>query len=313
MTPAEPDPAGLDPTHILTICAEFDGDAGVQAVRTPEGVRVAMPTRRAAWEATGALGRVGYTAALAGDSHVRRDVMVTGWNADRLDSRLTALRSVMHRLADNPLVTATAAVRRFAALPARSATLEAAENILGESEVQLRRWLDARAGICTPSPPAVLPADTGTAMRVRAVVSCEQAISDLVDRHLRVAGHAVALFSSLRQQMNDGRAQNTAVRRAGITFHLSGGSIAQDSTPLDAPVRSGAAGRPVTQVPGQAEAGRGAGVPGTAWRRGPGRSRASGCSWRPGRTELPRCPAGPPPLTNPFDRHVLGRTDGTRQ
>jgi hypothetical protein len=232
MTPAEPDPAGLDPAHILTICAEFDGDAGVQAVRTPEGVRVAMPTRRAAWEATGALGRVGYTAALAGDSHVRRDVMVTGWNADRLDSRLTALRSVMHRLADNPLVTATAAVRRFAALPARSATREAAENILGESEVQLRRWLDARAGICTPSPPAVLPADTGTAVRVRAVVSCEQAISDLVDRHLRVAGHAVALFSSLRQQMNDGRAQNTAVRRAGITFHLSGGSIAQDSTPL---------------------------------------------------------------------------------
>jgi hypothetical protein len=232
MTPAEPDPAGLDPTHILTICAEFDGGAGVQAVRTPDGVRVVMPTRRAAWEVTGALGRVGYAAALAGDSHVRRDVMVTGWNADRLDSRLTVLRSVMHRLADNPLVTATAAVRRFAALPARSATLEAAENILGESEVQLRRWLDARAGICTPSPPAVLPADTGTAMRVRAVVSCEQAISDLVDRHLRVAGHAVALFSSLRRQMNDGRAQNIAVRRAGITFHLSGGSIAQDSTPL---------------------------------------------------------------------------------
>ncbi len=232
MTSAEPDPAGLDPTHILTICAEFDGDAGVQAVRTPDGVRVAMPTRRAAWEATGALGRVGYTAALAGDSRVRRDVMVTGWNADRLDSRLAALRSVMHRLADNPLVTATAAVRRFAALPARAATREAAENILGESRVQLRGWVDARAGICTPSPPAVLPVDTGTAIRVRAVVSCEQVVSDLIDRHLRVAEHAFTLFSSLRHQMNDGGAQNTAVRRAGITFHLSGGSIAQDSTPL---------------------------------------------------------------------------------
>ena len=80
-----------------------------------------------------------------------------------------------------------------------------------------------------------------------------------------------------------------------------------------APVRSGAAGRSVIEVPGQAGAGRGAGVPGAAWRRGPGRSRASGCSWRPGRTELPRCPAGPPPLTKPFDRHVLGRIDGTRQ
>jgi hypothetical protein len=229
---AEPDPAGLDPAHILAICAEFAGDAGLQAVRTADGVRVTMPARRAAWEANGALGRVGYTAALAGDSHVRKDVMVTGWNADRLDSRLTALRSVMHRLADNPLVTATAAVRRFAALPARSATREAAENILGESRVELRRWVDARAGICAPSPPAVLPADAATAMRVRAVVSCEQRISDLVDRHLRVAGHAVALFGSLRQQMNDGRAMNTAVRRAGITFHLSSGSIAQDSTPL---------------------------------------------------------------------------------
>ena len=69
--------------------------------------------------------------------------MVTGWNADRLDSRLTALRSVMHRLADNPLVTATAAVRRFAALPARAATPEAAEDILGETRQQLRGWVDA--------------------------------------------------------------------------------------------------------------------------------------------------------------------------
>jgi hypothetical protein len=57
-------------------------------------------------------------------------------------------------------------------------------------------------------------------------------INDLIDRHMRVAEHAVSLFGSLRQRMNDGRAQNAAVRRAGITFHLSGGSIAQDSAPL---------------------------------------------------------------------------------
>ena len=208
--------------------------------------------------------------------------MVTGWNAGRLDARLTALRAVMYRLADNPLVTATAAVRRFAALPARSATLDAAENILGESEVQLRRWVDARAGICTPSPPAVLPADTGTAMRVRAVVTCEQAISDLVDRHLRVAGHAMALFSSLRHQMNDGRAQNAAVRRAGITFHLNGGSIAQDSTPLmgpSAPERRGgqsprSPGRPrrgaVQEFPAPPGAADQAGPAPPAGRGGPG-------------------------------------------
>lgn len=282
MTLAEPDPAGLDPAHILTICAEFDGDAGVQAVRTADGVRVAMPTRRAAWEATGALGRVGYTADVAGERHARRDVVITGWNTDRLDSRLTSLRAVMHRLADNPLVTATAAVRRFAALPARSGTLEAAENILGESEVQLRRWVDARAGICTPSPPAALPADTGTAMRIRAVASCEQAISDLIDRHLRVAGHAVTLFGSLRQQMDDGRAQNTAVRRAGITFHLNGGSITQDSTPLmrrSAPQRRGgpsprSQGRPgrgaVQEFPAPPGAADQAGPAPPAGRGGPG-------------------------------------------
>ncbi len=250
MMPAEPDPAGLDPAHILTICAEFAGDRRVQAVRTAYGVRVVMPARRAAWEASGALGRVGYTAALAVNSHARTDVMVTGWNAGRLDSRLTALRSTMYQLTDNPLVTATAAVRRFAALPVRAATHEAAENILGESRVELRHWVDARAGICAPSPPAVVPTDAATAMRIRAVVTCEQVISDLVDRHLRVAEHAVALFGSLRQQMSDGRAQNAAVRRAGITFHLSGGSIAQDSAPLmrrAAPERRSGPERPRSQ------------------------------------------------------------------
>ena len=69
-------------------------------------------------------------------------------------------------------------------------------------------------------------------MRVRAATECEEVISDLIDRHMRVADHAVTLFGSLRQQMNDGRAERTAVRRAGVFFHLSRGSIAQDSTPL---------------------------------------------------------------------------------
>jgi len=235
MTPVEPDVAGLDPAHILAICAESSQDEGVQGERTRDGVRVRMPSRRAAWEASAALGRVGYTAALVGHGAARREVLVPGWNATRLDHRLTALRATMHRLADNPLITATAAVRRVAALPVSAATPEAVENILGESRVQLCRWVDARAGICAPSPPVVLPADTGTAMRVRAASSCEQVISDLIGRHMRVAEHAVSLFGTLRQQMGDGRAQNAAVRRAGITFHLNGRSIAQDSAPLMRP------------------------------------------------------------------------------
>ncbi len=145
--------------------------------------------------------------------------------------------------------------------------------------MQLRRWVDARAGICTPSPPAVLPTDTGTAMRVRAVVSCEQAISDLVDRHLRVAEHAVALFGSLRQQMNDGRAQNTAVRRAGITFHLSGGSIAQDSTPLmrrAAPERRGGQSSRSQGGPGRGAAQEFPAPPGAAGQAGPAPPAARG-------------------------------------
>ena len=38
MTPADAYPAGLDPAHILAICTRAAGsEAGVQAVRTPDG------------------------------------------------------------------------------------------------------------------------------------------------------------------------------------------------------------------------------------------------------------------------------------
>ena len=298
MTSADAYPAGLDPVHILAICTRAAGStAGIQAVPAPDGVRVSFPARGAAWEASSALGRAGYTAALTGGGRARRDVLVTGWNTARLDSRLTAMRSVMHRLADNPLVTATAAVRRFAALPATAATAQAAAEILGETRQQLQGWADGRAGICVPAPPAVLPADTGTAMRVRAVASCEQVISDLIDRHLRVAGHALTLFGSLRQQMNDTRAQHAAVRRAGITFHLSGESIAQDSSPLmrsasadpAAARRARPGDRPRRGMAGEFPAPPGAAAP-------PGADPLRWPGW-PGRAGLPRCPPGPPPLT----------------
>ena len=47
-----------------------------------------------------------------------RDVLVTGWNTAGLDSRLTAMRAILHQLADNPLLTARAAIERFRGLPA---------------------------------------------------------------------------------------------------------------------------------------------------------------------------------------------------
>ena len=44
------------------------------------------------------------------------------------------------------------------------------------------------------APPAVLPADTANALRVRAMAGCEQVVSDLVERHL-LRRAAKGLFS----------------------------------------------------------------------------------------------------------------------
>jgi hypothetical protein len=285
MTPADRYPARLDPAHVLGICTRAAGTvAGIQAVGIPDGVRVSLPNRQSAWSATAALGRVGYTAALTGRTRGSRDLVVTGWNAERLESRLTAMRLVMRRLQDNPLVTATAAVRRFAALPRAEASLPAAADILSDTRWQLQDWVEARAGICMPGPPAVLPADTANALRVRAMAGCEQVVSDLVERHLRVAAHALTLFDSLRPQMNNGRAQNTAVRRAGATFHLSSGSVAQDSSPL---MRHAAAG-PAPAAADQAD-------PPAHTRSGPRRGMAQEFPARPGVT-------GPADTTPPAGR-----------
>lgn len=286
MTAADPNPVGLDPAHVLAICTRATGsDAGIQVTGTEDGIRLSLSSRRAAWTAATALGRVGYTVAHDSADRRTRDLIVTGWNAGRLDSRLTALRTVMHRLADNPLVTATAAVRGFAALPVETST-SAAASVLDETRQKLRDWVDARAGICPPAPPSRVPANAAIARRIRAATSCEEVISDLIDRHVRVAEHAVNLFASLRHQMNGGRAERTAVRRAGIFFHLSSDSIAQDSTPLmnrSAPRArpSGTAasprsrsGRPRRGMSGEFPAPPGAaGPPGTdppAGRAGPG-------------------------------------------
>jgi hypothetical protein len=95
----------------------------------------------------------------------------------------------------------------------------------------LRGWVSARSGIHAPRDPAVQPADVGIALRLRAAATLEQTIDDLIERHLRVAGYALGLFSFLRQRMDGNRAQATAIRWTGITFHISAPS-AQDSTPL---------------------------------------------------------------------------------
>ena len=143
MTSAEPDPAGLDPTHILTICAEFDGDAGVQAVRTPDGVRVAMPTRRAAWEATGALGRVGYTAALAGDSRAPQ-----GRDGHRMERRSTGLTADRAALGHAPARRQPVSHRHGSSSPLRRTTRQGGHARGGREHPRREPGAVARLGGC---------------------------------------------------------------------------------------------------------------------------------------------------------------------
>ncbi len=231
---AAPDPRerGLDPAHILSVTNHATsggrGHAG-RAVAAHGSVRISLPSRRAASDAGVALTRVGYQVArIDGTGH--RDVLVTGWSAAGLESRLAAMRAVLHQLDASPAVTAAAVVERVRRLPAGSPA-QPDTSVLAEARAQLRAWVSGRSGIHAPHDPAIVPADRGNALRLRVAWTLEAAIDDLVERHLRVAGHALPLFDSLRQHTTDDRAAKTAIRRAGITFHL-GASPAQDSSAL---------------------------------------------------------------------------------
>ena len=226
----DPYPAGLDSAHILAICVHATGGRPGLAVGARDGICVCLPSRRAARSASVALARVGYQV-IANSGPRGRDVVVTGWSPAGLESRLTAMRAILHQLADNPALTAQAVIERFQSLPGASPSPRAGLAILQQARTGLRSWVSARSGIHAPRPPAVLPPDVGITLRLGTAGVLEQVIDDLIERRLRVAGHALALFCSLREQMDVGRAQEAAIRWAGITFHLSG-PAAQDSTHL---------------------------------------------------------------------------------
>ena len=215
---------GLDPAHILSVCglaASGGHDHPAQAVATTGGVRVQLGSRRAARDALAALARVGYQAVPMASRRHGRDLLVAEWSTPGLEWRLAAMRNVIYQLGADPATTAAAAIgqyRRAGAVP--PARLEAA--VLADARAQLRAWVSARSGIHAPHDPAILPADLGNALRLRAAWALETAIGDLIERQLRVAGHAVPLFGSLRQYSSDDQAQETALRRAGITFYLNG-------------------------------------------------------------------------------------------
>src|SRR5262249_9619710 len=151
---------------------------------------VCLPSRRATRSARAALARVGYC--VTDDSGPRgRDLVVTGWGAAGLGSRLTAMRAVLHPLAENPSPTAPAWIGRLRGPPCAAQSPRRGLGVLDEARTGLRSWVSARSGIHAPRPPAVLPADVGVALQLGTANVLEQAIDDLIERHLRVAGHAL--------------------------------------------------------------------------------------------------------------------------
>ena len=197
MTAPELRQRGLDPAHILSVASQAIRDShglAFRAVTAPGGLRVHLSSRRAAGDAVQALGRVGYQVAqVEGSGH--RDLLVTGWSANGLESRLAALRAVAQRLAEDPDSTAAAVIERARRLPARSAA-HPETSVLADTRTQLQAWVGACSGIHAPRNPVIVPADTGNALRLRLAQALEAAIDDLVERHLQVAGHALSLFQS---------------------------------------------------------------------------------------------------------------------
>jgi hypothetical protein len=228
-----PDPrgAGLDPAHILAICARATGGRRGLAVRKADGIIVCiLPSRRTAYRSGVALARVGYdvTTVSAGRG---RDLLVTGWDPAALESRLTTMRTVLHQLADNPPLTARAVIERFRALPTESRAQQQQWDLLNQASADLRGWVTTRSGIHALRDSAIQSADTSVGLRLRAAAVLEQVIDEHVERQLRVAGYALALFRHLSGKTDGDTAEHAAIRWASITFHLSS-STARDSSHL---------------------------------------------------------------------------------
>ncbi len=95
---------------------------------------------------------------------------------------------------------------------------------LTQAHEELRAGVATRCGIHAPRDPAALPADTGNALRLRAIWVLEHAIDDLIERHLRIARRALTLFRTLRQNATDGSAQEAAIRQAVGFLPRTGGA-----------------------------------------------------------------------------------------
>jgi hypothetical protein len=231
MTMPDPRRTGTDPAHIWAICAavahasERDGFA-LLAGDFYTGLR--LPSRTASRAVRTALTRVGYD--VIGDGS--RELVIRGWSATGLEARLTAMRAVLHKLATGPGMAAVPVLEEFRRLPAASLPGQATtRQLVIEAGQGLREWIFATSGVHAPCDPLARPADPAIVLRLSAAWRAEEAIEDLAGRQLRVARHATGLYPSLRSRMSHDSARDTAIRRAGVVFHLRG-QVAQDSAPL---------------------------------------------------------------------------------
>ncbi len=247
---ANPYKAGLDPAHIVAICEYATNGRHVLAVGTTTGICACLPSRRDARSSATALSRTGYAVTEVRGGH-GRDVLVTGWDKARLQARLAAMRTVLHRLYDDPVMTARAALTDRAGAPPSPATTP---ELTARAVASLDGWVYARCGVHASRNPAIVPGDVAAALMLRASVMLEQAIEDLMARQLRVAGQATELYSSLLQRMDPGQARDCAIRWASITFHLSG-PPAQNSSPLLRSVTGRQASAPATGTTARGRAG----------------------------------------------------------
>jgi hypothetical protein len=106
MPASDPYPSGVDPAHVravATSAAPGTWPAGVALlVGGHYPARVYLPDRSAAQAAHAALRRVGYQAGRDTGWLGGRDLIIAGWSAEGLESRLTAMRDVLQTLAAEP-------------------------------------------------------------------------------------------------------------------------------------------------------------------------------------------------------------------
>jgi hypothetical protein len=221
MTTSDSRPQTLDPAHIL--CITHEATAGlrrssVRAASTEDAIRMRFMSRRVARTAASALRRVGYQLSRV-DGTDHRQLLVTGWSTTGLETRLATMRAVTHQLDLRPAAAAAAVIDRVRDLPESSA-VPADAVVLAEAGRQLRAWVSARSGIHAPYDPDILPTDLGNRFRLQLTRLQEPTIDDLIEHQLKVGGHALSLFHSLRWHMTDDEAQAIAVRRADVTLHM---------------------------------------------------------------------------------------------